>query len=303
MDRLEAMSMLIKVLEAGNFSKASKELNVPLPTLSRKISELEAQLDVRLIHRTTRKLSFTESGLEYIKACKRILEQVEEAESDLKGEYSEPKGDLVITAPVMFGRLYVLPIVTEFLSLYANINVQLVLADGNVNLFEDEVDMAIRIGKLPDSSLIATPVGKMRIVTCVNPSLLEEYPPLASPEDLAGFPCVTLKTNMTIPHWSFRLAKSTSPVSMNIASRLTVTDSESAVYAAINKVGATQQLHYQVMQGVQAGTLKIVLPEFEPESVPVHLLHKTRKYMPQKMKSFLNFAAPKLKDRVQALCS
>ncbi|MEP4889523.1 MAG: LysR family transcriptional regulator [Aliiglaciecola sp.] len=301
MDRLEAMSMLIKVLEAGSFSKASKQLNVPLPTLSRKISELESQLGVRLIHRTTRKLSFTESGLSYITACRRILEQVEDAESDLKGEYLEPRGDLVITAPVMFGRLYVLPIVTEFLSLYANINVQLLLADGNVNLFEDEVDMAIRIGKLPDSSMIATPVGKMRIVTCVNPSLLAQHPALESPKGLTHFPCVTLKTNMTIPHWSFRFSHSDPPVSVNVASRLTVTDSESAVHAAINKVGATQQLHYQVKRGVDAGSLKIVLPEFEPEPLPVHLLHKTRKYMPQKMKSFLDFAAPKLKARVAAL--
>ena len=173
MDRLQAMSMLIKVAEVGSFSAASKELNVPLPTLSRKVSELENQLGVRLLHRTTRKLSLTNSGADYISACKRIIEQVEEAEREVKGEYSEPKGDLVITAPIMFGRLYVLPIITEFLALYSNINVQLVLSDGNINLFENEVDLAVRIGALPDSSMVAMQVGAIRIVTCANQHVLE----------------------------------------------------------------------------------------------------------------------------------
>jgi len=301
MDRLQAMSMLIKVLEAGSFSVASKKLKVPLPTLSRKISELENQLGVRLIHRTTRKLSFTESGLDYIRACKRILEQVEEAERGVKGEYSEPRGDLVVTAPVMFGRLYVLPIVTEFLALYANINVQLLLSDGNVNLFEDEVDMAFRIGKLTDSSMIATQVGNMRIVTCANQQVLSQHHRLATPDDLVNFTCVTLNTAMATPHWSYKRPDSNIAINVNIRSRLTVTDSESAVLAAINGVGITQQLHYQVKQAVDEGTLKIILPEFEPDAAPVHIIHKTRKYMPQKMRSFLDFASPKLKTRIQAL--
>jgi len=168
MDRLEAMSLLLKVVEVGSFSAASKALDVPLPTLSRKISELENQLGVRLLHRTTRKLSLTSSGSGYITACKRIIEQVEEAERSVKGEYAEPRGELIITAPVMFGRLYVLPIINEFLSLYSEINVQLILSDKNINLYENEVDMAVRIGELPDSSMIATQVGKIRVVTCAS---------------------------------------------------------------------------------------------------------------------------------------
>lgn len=303
MDRLQAMSMLIKVAEVGSFSAASKELNVPLPTLSRKVSELENQLGVRLLHRTTRKLSLTNSGADYISACKRIIEQVEEAEREVKGEYSEPKGDLVITAPVMFGRLYVLPIITEFLALYSNINVQLVLSDGNINLFENEVDLAVRIGALPDSSMIATQVGAIRIVTCANQHVLEEHDTLESPHDLTNFSCVSLNTAMTIPHWSYRLPDSNFTFNVKTLSRLTVTDSESAVVAAVNGVGITQQLHYQVKSAIDKGALKIILPEFEPAKVPVHLLYKSRKYMPKKIKSFLDFASPILKNKIDELFS
>jgi len=301
MDRLQAMTMLIKVVELGSFSAASKALNVPLPTLSRKVSELENQLGVRVLHRTTRKLSLTIAGTDYIRACKRIIEQVEEAEREVKGEYLEPRGELVITAPVMFGKKYVLPIVTEFLSLYSNINVQLILSDGNMNLFENEVDMAVRIGVLPDSSMIATQVGKIRIVTCANQQVLAQHNQLSSPYDLSNFACILLNTANTPPHWRYYLPDAQMNININISSRLTVTDSESAVSAAINGVGITQQLHYQVKDAVDTGELSIILPEFEPETVPVHLIHKSKKYMPQKMKSFLAFALPKLKSKIGAL--
>ncbi len=301
MDRLQAMSMLIKVVELGSFSAASKSLNIPLPTLSRKISELENQLGIRLLHRTTRKLSLTDSGYDYIKACKRILEQVEEAESKAKGEYSEPRGDLVITAPVMFGRLYVLPIVIEFLSLYSDINVQLLLSDRNINLFEDDVDMAIRIGKLPDSTMVATQVGRMRTVTCASQLFLSNHYKIESPYDLTHLSCISLSTVMTTPYWGYNLPDSGLPAHVDILPRLTVNDSDSAVNAAIKGVGITQQLHYQVKEAIDKGDLNIILAEFEPDETPIHLLHKTRKYLPQKMKSFLEFTSPKLKDRLREL--
>lgn len=301
MDKLQAMSMLIKVVEVGSFSAASKALNVPLPTLSRKISELENQLGVRLLHRTTRKLSLTDFGANYIRACKAIIEQVEEAEQGVKGEYSEPKGELVITAPVMFGRLYVLPIVTEFLSLYSNINVQLILSDGNINLFDNDVDMAVRIGTLPDSSMIATQVGEIRVVTCASPSILAAHKTLKTPADLIHYPCISLNTAMTTPPWSYLVPDSKIAFNVNISSRLTITDSKSAVTAAINSVGVTQQLHYQVKDALEQGALEVILAEFEPAKVPVHLMHKSRKYMPQKMKSFLDFASPRLKNKIDDL--
>lgn len=301
MDRLQAMSMFIKVVEVGSFSGASKALNVPLPTLSRKIAELENQLGVRLLHRTTRTLSLTDSGYDYFDSCKRILEQVEEAESKAKGEYLAPRGDLVITAPVMFGRLYVLPIVIEFLALYENINVQLLLADNNVNLFEDEVDMAIRIGTLPDSTMIATQVSRMRMVTCASPAFLAAQKEILSPFDLTRLSCISLNTAMTIPHWSYRFPNTSTNTHIDIAPRLTVNGSHCAVAAALKGVGITQQLHYQVKEAIDKGDLQVILKAFEPDHIPVHLLHKTRQYLPQKMKIFLAFISVKLKNRLSDL--
>ncbi|MGO2338992.1 MAG: LysR family transcriptional regulator [Psychrobacter sp.] len=301
MDRLQAMSMFVKVVEVGSFSAASKDLNVPLPTLSRKIAEFENQLGVRLLHRTTRKLSLTDSGSDYIDACKRILEQVEEAEGRAKGEYLEPKGDLVITAPIMFGRLHVLPIIIEFLSLYPNINVQLLLSDRNMDLFEDDVDMAIRIGQLPDSTMIGTQVGSMRVVTCASQLFLSGQPELQSPYDLTQRSCILLNTAKTIPYWRYYLPSSGLTVHIDVLPRLTVNDSDSAVKAAVKGVGITQQLHYQVQDLIDKGDLKVILHEFEPDKVPVHLLHKTRKYLPQKMKVFLEFILPTLKKSISDL--
>src|SRR5215469_6310060 len=161
MDRLEAMSLLVAVADQGSFSAAARTLKIPLATLSRKISDLEARLGTRLLIRTTRKLTLTDAGVSYITAARRILDQVDDAEREAAGEYTAPKGELVLTAPTYFGRMYVVPVVSDFLALYSEINVRLVLADRNVDLISDHVDMAVRIGKLPDSSMVATQVGTM----------------------------------------------------------------------------------------------------------------------------------------------
>ena len=169
MDRLEAMSILVAAVEAGSFSAASRKLGVPLPTVSRKVAELEARLNTRLLVRSTRKLALTDAGAAYFAACKRILEQVGDAETEASGEYVTPKGDLVITAPIVFGRLHVLPTVSDFLASFPDINVRMVLSDRNVKLVDDHIDLAVRIGALPDSSLIATRVGSVRRVVCGSP--------------------------------------------------------------------------------------------------------------------------------------
>ena len=153
------MSVLVMVVETGSFSAASRRLGAPLSTVSRKVSELEARLDARLLTRSTRKLMLTDAGAAYVTACKRILEQVGDAERAASGEYSTPKGDLIVTAPIVFGRLHVLPAITEFLARYPEINVKLVLSDRNVDLVSDHIDVAMRVGTLPDSSLVATRVG------------------------------------------------------------------------------------------------------------------------------------------------
>jgi DNA-binding transcriptional LysR family regulator len=171
-DRLEAMSILLLTVEKGSLSAAARELRMPLPTVSRKASELEPHLGTPLLIRTTRRLSLTEAGRAYAAAARRILEEVNEAKREAVGEFITPRGEIVLTAPMLFGRLHLLPLVAEFLDAFPEIDVRLVLSDRNLHLIDDHVDMAVRIGSLPDSSMTATRVGSIRTVVCASPRLL-----------------------------------------------------------------------------------------------------------------------------------
>lgn len=296
MDRLEGMSMLVTVSETGSLSAAGRALKVPLPTLSRKISDLETLLGTRLLIRTTRRLTLTDAGITYVAAARRILEQVEEAEREAAGEFITPKGELVITAPILFGRLHVLPVVADFLVLFSEINVRLVLADRNVDLVDAHVDMAVRIGKLSDSSMVATQVGLMRTVVCASPGLMDGRGVPRTPDDLLKQPCVTVDTPMPSPGWRFKSSGSAATIDIPIVPRLSVTTTEAAAQAAIRSIGVARLLHYQVAEAVEADALRIVLEEFELDPVPVHLVHASRGQMPLKMRRFLDFAAPRLRD-------
>jgi DNA-binding transcriptional LysR family regulator len=296
MDRLEAMSMLLTVTEKGSLSAAGRALQVPLATLSRRISDLEALLGTRLLIRSTRKLTLTDAGIAYVAAARRILEQVEDAEREAAGEFIAPKGELVVTAPVMFGRLHLLPVIADFLATFSEINIRLLLADRNIDLIGDHVDMAVRIGKLPDSSMVATQVGTMRTVTCASPALLASHGVPQKPDELLRFPCVAVDAPMPSPAWRFRNRRPGAALDIPILPRLVVTTAEAAVQAAVRSVGVARLLHYQVAEAVDRGELQIVLEAYEPEVVPVHLVHASRGQMPLKMRSFLDFAAPRLRQ-------
>lgn len=298
MDRFEAMSMLVSVTENGSLSAAARALHVPLATLSRKISELEARLGARLLIRTTRKLTLTDAGEAYVASARRILEQVDEAERAAAGEFIEPKGELVVTAPIMFGRLHVLPVVAGFLAAFPDIQVRLVLTDRNVNLVDDHVDMAVRIGRLPDSSMVATAVGTMRMVACASPALLAAGGVPSQPADLIRLPCVAIGETLSSPSWRFRHPRSGAPLDVQIQPRLVVTTTEAAADAAILSVGFVRLLQYQVSDAIEAGKLRLVLETYEPEPLPVHLVHASRGQMPLKMRRFLDFAAPLLKQAI-----
>ena len=301
MDRLEAMSMLLAVTEQGSLSAAGRLLRVPLATLSRKISDLEALLGTRLLLRTTRKLSLTDAGVAYVAAARRILEQVEEAERAAAGEFTEPKGELAITAPLLFGRLHVLPLVAEFLATYPAITVRLLLLDRNVDLIDDHVDMAVRIGKRPDSTMVATQVGAIRTVTCATPALLAAHGMPQVPADLLRYPCVTVDTPMPSPSWRFRLPDSGAALDVAIVPRLTVTTAEATADAGVRGVGVVRLLQYQVAEAVRAGALQVILAPFEPDAAPVHLVHAARGQMPLKMRRFLDFAASRLRAELTAI--
>jgi DNA-binding transcriptional LysR family regulator len=296
MDRLEAMSIVLAVVEAGSLSAAARRLGTPLATVSRKVSELETHLRTRLLNRSSRRITLTEAGRSYVAACKRILEDVEEAERSAAGEYSAPKGDLTITAPIVFGRLHVLPIVVEFLAAYREINVRIMLADRVANLLEDHVDLAVRIGELPDSSLVATRVGSIRRVVCGSPAYFTERGMPTSPGDLGTHDCITFEGLMSPRAWSF--ARGKSDVSVAIHSRLSVNTAEAAIDAAIAGVGVTRVLSYQIADAARVGRLVVALQEFEPAPWPVNLIYAGQGRLPLKLRAFLDFAAPRLKARL-----
>ena len=291
MDRLEAMSILVAAVEAGSFSAASRALGVPLPTISRKVAELEARLKTRLLVRSTRKLTLTDSGVAYLAACKRILEQVSEAEAEASGEYSAPKGELIVTAPIVFGRLHVLPMVSAFLAKYPDINIRLALADRYVNLVEDHVDVAVRIGELPDSGMIATRIGAVRRVVVGSPGYFARDGTPSAPDDLSRLTCVTFSGPSAGASWAFPGHGVADP-----NRRLEVNTAEAAIDAAIAGVGVTRVLSYQVARAVAEGKLVRVLRDFEGAPVPVQLIHAGRGPLPQKMRAFLDFAAPALRE-------
>jgi DNA-binding transcriptional LysR family regulator len=296
MDRLESMLVLITAVEAGSLSAASRRLGTPLATVSRKVSELESHLRTRLLVRTRRGLTLTDAGRSYVTACKRILEEVGEAERAASGEYSAPKGDLIITAPIVFGRLHVLPVVVEFLKTYPDIDLRMVLADRVANLLEEQVDVAIRIGELPDSSLIATRIGSIRRVVCGSPAYFAARGTPKRPAELGAHDCVTFDGLASPEAWTFRMRKA--DASVEIHSRLVVNTAEAAIDAAIAGLGITRVLSYQVATAIRAGALAIVLPEFEPSPWPVSLVFAGQGLLPLKLRALLDFAAPRLRERL-----
>ena len=295
MDRLEAMSTLLAAVEAGSLSAASRKLGMPLATVSRKVSELEAHLRTRLLNRTSRRLILTEAGRSYVAACRRILDDISAAERAAAGEYMSPRGELIITAPVVFGRLHVLPVVVEFLKAYAEIDVRLVLADRVVNLQEDHVDLAVRIGALPDSSLVATRVGAIGQVVCGSPGYFAERDTPTAPADLAAHDCITFGGLMASDVWTFAGGKS--DIAVTVRSRLVVNTAEAAIDAAAAGLGITRVLSYQVADAVRRGALVLALREFEPAAAPVSLVYAGQGLLPLKLRAFLDFAAPRLKAR------
>jgi DNA-binding transcriptional LysR family regulator len=298
MDRLDAMFILVAVVEAGSFSAASRRLGAPLPTVSRKISELEAHLNARLLTRSTRTLTLTDAGVAYVAAAKRILEEVRHAEREASGEYSTPRGELVITAPVVFGRLHVLPVIDEFLASFPDINVRLLLSDRNAHLIEDHIDMAVRIGALPDSSMVATRVGYVRRVVCGSPAYFARHGTPKKPRDLSDLACVTFDVFGSATTWAFAAPGARAEQPVPIRSRLSVNTAEAAIDAAIAGIGVTRVLSYQVAGAVGRGELQIVLARFESEPSPVNLVRAGHGLLPLKMRSFLEFAAPRLRDRL-----
>lgn len=297
MNRLESMAVFIEVVASGSLSGASRKLKMPLPTVSRKVSELESHIKARLLNRSTRKLTLTDAGKTYLASCKRILEDVREAERTASGEYSAPTGELIITAPIVFGRLHVLPITTEFLKAYPDVQVRLVLGDRSRNLLEDHIDLAVRIGELPDSNLIATRVGTISNVVCASPEYFAKRGAPKRPQDLAKHECITFTGLMSPDFWTFKTDQSEFSVPIN--SRLVVNTAEAAIDAAMQGAGVTRVLSYQIEKLVHAGKLVTALKKWESAPVSVSLVYTGQRLLPLKLRAFLDFAAPRLRSALK----
>lgn len=298
MDRLDAMSVLLAAVECGSLSKASRKLRLPLPTISRKVADLESHLKATLLIRSAKGLELTPAGRMYVASAKSILEQVLEAERTVAGEYTEPKGDLVVTAPIMFGRLHVLPVVSSFLAAYPDVSVGLELTDRVTHFLDDQVDVALRVGNLPDSSLIAVGLGAIRRVVCASPTYLSTRGIPVIPEDLAGHDAISFDHVSTMSTWSFWSGGD--EVRVPIRSRLSVNTIDAAIDAGLAGSGLIRTMSYQVADYVHRDQLAVVLGDFEPPVRPVHLVYDKQNRLPLKLRAFIDFVVPRLRERVSA---
>lgn len=300
MDRFDAISAFVAVARSGGFSAASRALGTPVANVSRKVALLEEALGVRLFVRTTRHVALTEGGQRYFEACGRVIDALRDADEEVTGEYRQPKGDLVITAPLGFGQQHLQPVVHEFLRAYAQVNVHLQLADRVLPLVEEHVDCAVRIGTLADSSLVAREVGTIRIVVCAAPSYLEARGIPLDPGALAHHDCISWTGLGTYKTWTLivRDGDKSTEQQVPVHVRSSSTTPESALQAAIAGLGLVQATSYQVAPHVEAGRLVPVLAAHDSDPYPVSLVYPSKRLIPLKLQALLDFATPRLRQRL-----
>ena len=295
MDRFAAMTLFAKVADTGSLTAAARSLGLPLATASRRLSDLESHLGARLVTRTSRRVTLTEAGAEYLRSARRILDDLSAAERLASGEYAEPRGQIVMTTPVIFGRIHVVPVLTEFLTLFRDISVRLILGDRTMHLLDDQIDAALRIGPLADSALVATRLGEVARVTCAAPAYLARRGTPAGPDDLLSHDCVSFDTT-TAGEWLFGRGRDAHRI--HLSPRLSVTTGEAAIDAAIAGFGITRVLSYQVADALRDGRLTRLLTAWEPDPWPVHLVTQGQGAQPKKLRAFTDFAVPRLRKRL-----
>ncbi|CAN7274844.1 LysR family transcriptional regulator [Bosea sp. LjRoot90] len=298
MDRLDAMAVLLAVVKAGSLSGAARKLRMPLATISRRIADLEIHLRAKLMVRTRRGTELTEAGQVYFEASRRILEQVEEAERIAAGEYSAPRGELRVTAPTLFGQRYVLPIALGFLEQSPEIALKLHLEDRQVNLSDEHIDVAVRIGHLDAGGLIATKVGDVRRVICASPAYLARRGRPRTPEDLEDHDGISFRGFSVTPEWRYR--GDNPALGEEPRARLSVNSTIAAIDAALAGFGLVRVLSYQVDEHLREGRLEAVLEAFAPAPLPVSLAHAEGGLRSLKVRAFLDWVAPRLRSRLAA---
>lgn len=292
MDRYHAMRVFVRIAETGGFAEAARQLHMSPPAVTRAVAALEDTIGARLLTRTTRAVKLTEAGARYLEDCRHILAAIEEAEAAAAGSYAMPTGMLTVTSSVLFGQIYIMPIMTEFLDLHPQVTGRMLFLDRVANLVDEGIDVAIRIGHLPDSSYSAVRVGSVRRVICGSPEYIEARGLPQHPAELAEHRIIAATSAWTSLEWRFGAQ---GEIAVNVKPALFSNSNEAAIGAARSGWGLTRALSYQVGPDLLAGRLQIVLEDFEQPPLPVHIVHPEGRNASAKVRAFIDFARDRLR--------
>ena len=293
MDKLVAMQVFVQIVDHGSLTGAAQHLDRSLPTIVRTLANLETTLGAQLIRRTTRTMSVTPEGQRYLRHCRQILADVAEAENGLRDDGGELQGEVRMTAPVLFGTRYVVPAISKFLIEHPQIHVDLLLADNISDIVDEGIDLALRIGVLPDSAMVATPLGEMRRVVCASPGLIEQYQ-VAHPRDLSQVPCIRFRRESTGSTWHFQTDGR--ELSVQVSGPLTCNQTAAAADACADGIGFGQFLAYQVEPYIRAGALVITLDNFERAPLAVSLIRSGGRSLAPRLRVLSDWLKQALKD-------
>jgi len=286
MDRLDAMQAFVAVADLQGFAPAARKLGLSPSAVTRLIAALEDRLGARLLQRTTRKVALTDAGARYLERARRILADVEEAERAAEGEQTRPGGRLVVSAPLGFGRLHVSPIMSAYLKRYPEVSCELRLSDRMINLVEEGVDLAVRIGHLPDSTLVARHVGEMRRIVVASKDYLKRRGEPERPHEIAAHDTIQFGAMTAPPDWRF--VENGQEIRISSAPRFASNSSDAAIHYAEQAGGLTRVMAYQAAESLKAGRLKIVLAKFEQPALPIHIVYPTSRLLSAKVRTFVD---------------
>ncbi len=285
------MRAFIAVAEEQGFAPAARRLALSPSAVTRAISALEERIGALLLHRTTRVVRLTEAGTRFLADCKRILGEIEDAETSAAGSHAEPRGQVAVTAPVMFGRIYVAPIVFDFLAHHPQVSARTLFVDRVVDLIDEGIDVGVRIAHLPDSSLRAMRVGSVRRVVCASPAYLAAHGTPQTPAELSKLDGINFSLSAAPGQWAFVSGETDNP-----PARLVVNSNDTAIAAAVAGHGIARVLSYQISAELRAGKLEIVLADFEPPPVPISVVYAEGRRAAAKVRAFVDFAAARLRS-------
>ncbi|MBA6117447.1 LysR family transcriptional regulator [Pseudomonas putida] len=295
MDQIHLMKVFVAVGELESFAAAARRLDISPAAVTRAVSALEDQLGVKLLLRTTRSVRVTEAGSRYLEDSRHILASISEANEAAAGINATPKGELAVTAPILFGKKFVMPCIVRYLQQYPEVDVSAYFLDRIVNMVEEGMDVAVRIGPLPDSGLKALRVGKVRRMLCASPQYLARHGVPQHPADLPDH-AVIATTNLS-PRAGWRFGVTDQPTMVRMQPRLTVTSNDGAIAAAVGGLGIARLLSYQVVDEIASGQLQVILAEYEEAPWPIHVLHRESKYGSAKVRAFVDMLAEHLRGQ------